>query len=223
MTKRNPIVPETRVRDYANELAIELARQRLAEIPDLAAQCEKADVRYDASSSSAVLPYLGRACRVTLPTGEVSYTDGDPAVAAKDAILVLDYFTRAGGTPLTGKLITYQELHDGLNYAGVFATRTTNQMVKYFGREPERFATAATRLGGTPADYGDVGITFMAFPRVPLTYVLWKGDDEFSPEAGILFDSTVSDYLSNDDIHNLCESIVWRLVRLGTAGGDHSG
>ena len=64
---------------------------------------------------------------------------------------------------------------------------------------------------------------FTAFPRAPLTYVLWKGDDEFPPDASILFDSTVSDYLSNDDIHNLCESIVWRLVRLSKSGGDHSG
>ena len=170
-----------------------------------------------------MLPYLGRACRIALPAGEVSYADGDPAVSAKDAILILDYFTRASGAPLTGDLITYQELPDGLNYVGVFATRTTQPLVANFGQAPERFAAAAPRLGGTPADYGDLAFTFPAFPRVPLTYVLWKGDDEFPPEASILFDSTVSGYLSNDDIHNLCESIVWRLVRLSKSGGDHPG
>jgi len=223
MTKRNPIAPETNVRDYANELAIEIARKKLAEFPDLQDQCRKAGAAYDAASHTAVLPYLDRTCRITLPAGEVAAADGGPALSAKDAILVLDYFTRASGAPLTGQLITYQELPDGLNYVGVFATRTTRPLVANFGRAPERFAAAAARIGGTPADYGDVAVTFPVFPRVPLTYVLWKGDDEFPPESSILFDSTVSDYLTNDDIHNLCEAIVWRLVRLSKSGGDHPG
>ncbi len=223
MTKRNPIAPEQNVRDYANELAIQIARKKLADNPDLEAQCEKAGAVYDVASRAAVMPYLDRTCRITLPAGEVSYTDGDPALSAKDAILVLDYFTRASGAPLTGNLITYQELPDGLNYVGVFATRTTKPLVANFGSDPERFAAAAAKIGGKPADYGDVGVTFSVFPRVPLTYVFWKGDDEFPPEASILFDSTVPGYLSNDDIHNLCESIVWRLVRLSKSGGDHPG
>ena len=221
MTKRNPIAPEQNVREYANELAIDIARRKMAAFPDLAAQCEKAGAVYDAAAAAAVLPYLGRTCRITLPDGEISFTDGDPTVSAKDAILILDYFTRAGGSCPTGNLITYQELPDGLNYVGVFATRTTRPLVANFGREPERFAAAAKQLGAVPADYGDVAVTFPAFPNVPLTYVFWKGDDEFPPEANILFDSTVSDYLSNDDIHNLCESIVWRVVRLSKSGGDH--
>ena len=78
-------------------------------------------------------------------------------------------------------------------------------------------------MGGRPADFGDAAVTFPAFPRVPLTYVLWRGDEEFSPEGSILFDSTVADYLSNDDIHALCETIIWRLVRLSKTGGDNPG
>ena len=46
-----------------------------------------------------------------------------------------------------------------------------------------------------------------------MTFVLWRGDAEFPPEGSILFDSNVSNYLSNDDIHALCEGIAWRLVR----------
>jgi hypothetical protein len=40
----------------------------------------------------------------------------------------------------------------------------------------------------------------------------------------MMFDSTIPDYLSNDDIHTLCENIAWRLVRLLKTGGDnHTG
>jgi len=42
--------------------------------------------------------------------------------------------------------------------------------------------------------------------------VLWRGDDELAPEGSILFDSTIPDYLSTEDITVLCETIAWRLV-----------
>jgi hypothetical protein len=56
--------------------------------------------------------------------------------------------------------------------------------------------------------------TIKAFPRVPLTVVLWKGDEEFPAAASILFDSSITDYLPVEDIIELSETTVWRLVRL---------
>jgi hypothetical protein len=58
---------------------------------------------------------------------------------------------------------------------------------------------------------------------VPITIALWRGDEEFGPEGSILFDSTVSEYLTNDDIHALCEGIAWKTVRLLQTGGDNPG
>ena len=68
-----------------------------------------------------------------------------------------------------------------------------------------------------------MAVTINAFPRVPVTLVLWRGDDEFPPEGNLMFDSTVPDYLTSDDTHALCEIIAWRLVKLLKAGGDSSG
>ena len=63
-----------------------------------------------------------------------------------------------------------------------------------------------------------------AFKHVPVTIALWQGDAEFAPEGNVMFDSTISDYLTNDDIHTLCENIAWKLVRLLKTEGDrHTG
>jgi hypothetical protein len=48
---------------------------------------------------------------------------------------------------------------------------------------------------------------------VPVTLVLWGGDEEFPARGNILFDDTISGYLSTYDITVLCDAIVWRLVR----------
>jgi len=80
-----------------------------------------------------------------------------------------------------------------------------------FSQKPNRLLDAAAKLGGHRAGYGDVAITINAFSRVPITLALWQGDDELAPEGNILFDSTISDYLSTEDITVLCETIAWRL------------
>jgi hypothetical protein len=68
-------------------------------------------------------------------------------------------------------------------------------------------------LGGRDADHGDVSVTINAFDRVPITLVLWRGDEEVPPDGNILFDANVSDYLSTEDVTVLCETIIWKLAK----------
>ncbi len=72
---------------------------------------------------------------------------------------------------------------------------------------------AAVELGGTKTNYGDTSVVIPAFSRVPINIVIWKGDEEFPPNASILFDETVLDYLSAEDINVLCQTLTWRLVK----------
>ena len=102
---------------------------------------------------------------------------------------------------------------EGANYFPTFSKRTIKPLVDHFGSEPERLIAAAEKLGGHKVDYGDVAVTINAFSYVPITLVLWQGNKEFAPEGSMLFDSTVSDYLSIEDINVLCETISWKLVK----------
>jgi hypothetical protein len=223
MAGRNLTAPEQKVREYAHELAYRLACERLAGIDNIEQQCRRSGTKYLPEKKSASINYLNREYHIYAPDGSISFADGKGDVPIKDKILILDYFTRAKGTPLTGNLITYKELHDGINYFSVFASRTINHIVSYFGERPERLPECAAIFGGRKAEPGDVSVTIDAFPRVPITIVIWRGDSEFAPEGSILFDSTVADYLSNDDIHTLCENITWSLIRFLKSGGDNAG
>ena len=90
-----------------------------------------------------------------------------------------------------------------------------------YGDSPRYNEHFRNQLRELLTDYGDVAVTVNAFSRVPITFILWRGDEEFLPEGNIIFDSTISDYLSTEDINMLCETMAWRLVRLLTAGGDN--
>ena len=157
--------------------------------------------------------YLNRRHLVTLPDGEVSLMDGDEEIPLKDKILILHYLASARGTPASSKLITFKQLPGCASYFSVFHQISIKPFLERFGKEPQRLLQAAAELGGRKAGYGDVSVTINAFPRVPLTFVLWRGDSEFPPRGSILFDSTISDYLPAEDIRDLCAAIVRRLVR----------
>jgi len=213
MARERLTIPEQNVRDYAHELAYTLARQQLAAIKDIRQQCRNSGTEYLAPEKTIHIDFLSQSYKISYPDGEVFFQTGEETVPIKDKILIMDYFTRASGTPLTGKLITYKELHDGLNYFAVFHKRAIQPFVTFFGNNPEELVTTAEIFNGQRADYGDIAIVIEAFSRVPVTIALWRGDNEFGPEGSILFDSTVSEYLTNDDIHALCEGIAWKMVR----------
>ena len=208
---------------YGYGLAYKLAGEQLAKISDIEQQCLKSGAQYQVIDSQKVIlvEYLNQSYQVTLPDVEVLLRGGEGTVSLREKILILHYLTQARGTPLSNKIITYKELPEGANYFRTFSKRAIKPLVDHFSKEPGRLVNTAEKLGGRRVDYGDVAVTIDAFRRVPIILLLWRGDEEFPPEGNILFDSTISDYLSTEDINVLCEVIAWRLVKLLRAGGDN--
>jgi len=199
---------------HGYELACRLAAEQLAGIDDIERQCRQCDAQYLGSRKAISVEYLNRPYLVTLPDAEISTMDNkEEEVPLRDKILILHYLTTARGTPLTGKLIAYKELPEGTNYFPTFYQRSIKPLADCFGGEPHRLLAVAETLGGRKADYGDAAVTVNAFPRVPVTLVLWRGDAEFAAEGNILFDHTIPDYLPVEDIIVLSETIVRKLIK----------
>ncbi len=199
------------IQEQAYELAYKLACEQLVSI-DIEEICGKTGAqRMD--SNKIIIKYLNQPYLITLPDVEISLRDSEEEAPLKDRILILHYLTLAKGTPATNRLITFKQLPGGASYFPAFSQRAIKPLLNHFGKEPELLTDAAAKLGGYKANYGDVAITINAFPRVPITFALWRGDDEFPPRGGIMFDASISDYLSTEDITVLCETIIWRLVK----------
>jgi hypothetical protein len=223
MIKKNPSLPAQPVREYAHGLAYKLACERLAAIADIEQQCHKSGARYLPAEKTVIIDHLNRFFRISLEHCEVSSIANDEPVPLRDKILILHYFTGASGKLLSGKMITYKELQEGINYYPTFFKRAIEPIVNNFKDKPEQLLEVAATLGGRKSIYGDVSVTIDAFPCVPLTVVLWQGDKEFQPYGNIMFDSTITEYLPTEDITILCEVIAWKLVKLLKTGGNATG
>ena len=206
--------PDNRNYEYAYNQSFQLARERLNAIMDLLALCHKSGTSYDASAKTITVDYLNSKYFITLPEVSINVVDSTEAVPIRDKIIILHYILNAKGTPLSVNQIAFKELPEGIVYFRTFYQRTIKHIVANFSQNLDRLVEAGDKLGGHKADYGDAAITIKALPRVPVTFVLWRGDDEFGADGNILFDSTITEYLPTEDIIVLSEMITWKLVRL---------
>ncbi|MFH1888725.1 MAG: DUF3786 domain-containing protein [Candidatus Omnitrophota bacterium] len=123
---------------------------------------------------------------------------------AKDftAIIILHYLAqKIKGLPLlSNEWMSFKELSGVEGYAAAFRKRSIEPIIRKYGSHPEAVLAALDRLPGKRVDQGDIGIVVEAFEGVPVIVTLWRGDDEFGPEANILFDKSISHILCTEDI-----------------------
>ncbi len=207
--------PKVRGYDQAYELSYKLAAETLRATKDVQAQCVNAGADCHVSGDQAVLQlrYLGREYFIELPGIDIKPKESNETLALRDKLLILHYINTAKGTPLTGRPVTFRELPAGPVYFPTYTKRAIKPFVDAFAKEPSLLTSAARELGGRKGDSGDGSAVIDVFPKVAITYVLWRGDDELPPQGNILYDANISDYLPIEDITVLTESITWRLVR----------
>jgi hypothetical protein len=209
------IVPDQRNFEIAYDLSLKLVKEKLVRREDIPEMCQLSGSQYNNSGGQPAIctRYLNRDFRITVPEFSVNSSDIQEVVENRDQLLILHYLERARGTLLTKKLIAFQELKEGAAYFPSFFQRTIKPLLEYFGPAPERLFSAADKIGGTKEKFGDAAVVIPAFSLVPITYIVWKGDDEFPSNASILFDQTINDYLATEDISVLCQTITWKLLR----------
>jgi hypothetical protein len=147
---------------------------------------------------------------IRLDNYDVILPDGRE-VPLKEKNLLLHYLLQAKTVPLAGQLISFKETPDGNFYYSKFAERVERPIREAFGDNPELLLKLKDRLDADTLDQGDAALRLFALPFVPLTCIVWKGDEEFPPSAQVLLDKTITEYLPTEDIIFLCQTAASRL------------
>jgi len=123
---------------------------------------------------------------------------------AKDftAILILHYLAqRLKGLPsLAGEWLTFRELSGIEGYYPAFRKRSIEPVIRKYGKNPAGILEVLGRLPARKVEGPDFGIVVDAFDGVPVMVKLWPADEEFSPDANIFFDRSVSRIFCTEDI-----------------------
>lgn len=170
-----------------------------------------AKVRFDDERGGYVLKSFGKELLVSLKEREIAGLSPD-ADALRTSfrdffdISVLWYLAGARDLGFSGRLLKPQSLKGGHHFFTGAHELPLEGLAGKYGNDGAAFLTRTGELGGRPLEYGDASCELLPLPRIPVTLILWLGDEEFPPRADILFDSTAELQLPLD--------IIWSVAML---------
>jgi len=181
--------------------------------------CERTEAVYRYNKNGYFLPFLNQPYLVIPKERKILRIRPDESVEretlSKDFYLTsLFYLAEAKKVEPTRRWLSEKDLRGGeMFFRGPHALPLTEVLEKY-GQDPQAFVEAGKRLGGVEMLYGDKAFGLDVFPKIPLVYILWKGDKEFPPRVQVLFDETIQDHFPLDIIRCAVSEVNRRLVAL---------
>ncbi|MCM8798446.1 MAG: DUF3786 domain-containing protein [Candidatus Omnitrophica bacterium] len=104
--------------------------------------------------------------------------------------------------------IDFRYLEGGNVYYPAFRKRVIEVVLRKYGRNPEGLLDVIGRLPAKRIQIGDIGIVVQVFEEIPILISLYRGDDDFGPEANILFDRSIKAIFCTEDIVVLADIVV---------------
>lgn len=141
---------------------------------------------------------LGTDYRVAHPSAAVTAPDGAvPPLPLQTFLLRLLLLGKTAAP--SGDFRTFRELPWGEVYIKPFTGRVLTRAAFSFGTRVAAYRAAAEKLGGLPLKNGDAGYEFPFFDNYRLRLLVWEGDDEFPPNAQLLYTANFADGFAAED------------------------
>jgi len=202
----HPELPKQDNYEQALKIALEIFSRK-----DPGRTAEKARAVFE--GRSVIVPHLNRKVVLDVDTQQFSIMETGEEAAIWLAILTAHYLNNTSGISPTGNLKHFREFKEGHFYEPAFNRRTRDVLIGVFGNDPGLMLGAGKRLHGRIIQTGDAAVELAYFPCLPITCILWKGDDEFPAEASVLFDETADKFFSAEDMAVAGQMAVLELVK----------
>jgi len=162
---------------------------------------QRANCQYLRNPQRYVVKLLSTEYIVNLENKQIFPADGsseaEPAGFLQQLCL-LAYLINAQDLPLADKLVRAEALPGGQFFFRGIHNLPTEKLEKAFGERPEALYQIAERFDAKRCEFGDASIELYVLPRIPLTIVVWRGDEQFDARASVLFDQTAAAHLPLD-------------------------
>ena len=135
------------------------------------------------------LRFLNQTYTITWPEYAISSEDPDAFALRRlqAQTFLLRYLLMGKHLLAAGGWKTIRQLPWGEVYLQPFNGRCIRRSAMTFGRDLEKFAAAARKLGGVETGQGDRGFEFTVVQDYRIRLSVWEAAEEFAPNAQILF------------------------------------
>ena len=159
------------------------------------------------------LRHFGRKYGISFSDFSISAMEDDLPVTqnARLNIYTLLWYCKDSAC-LKGDFRPFENLRNAGPFGPAFRKGVTEPFAAAFSGKTEALKLALEKLGGMPLNTSDAGYQINAFECIPVRFYFWDGDDEFPPQANILFDYSCTDFIHVESIVTIAIEGVRRIT-----------
>ena len=142
---------------------------------------------------------LGREYAISHPDYAIRATDGGKVPPLPTQTFLLRYLLESKDVSWNGEWKTFREMPWGEMYIKPYTGRVLTRAAYTFSFKLDAFRKAAETMGATAVKHGDAGYLFELVGGYRMQMLVWQGDDEFPPNAQILYSDNFADGFTAED------------------------
>ena len=142
---------------------------------------------------------LGREYAIAHPDYAIRALDGGALPALPVQTFLLRYLLESRDVPWNGSWKTFREMPWGEMYIKPYTGRVLTRAAFTVGTRVEAFRAACGKMGAEPVPPGDAGFRFRLVGDYQMQILVWEGDDEFPPNAQVLYSDNFADGFAAED------------------------
>ena len=142
---------------------------------------------------------LSREFAISHPNYAIRALDDGELPPLPTQTFLLRYLLGSKDTAWSGEWKTFREMPWGEMYIKPYTGRVLTRAAFTFGTRVAAFRAAAEKMSAIPVKHGDAGFEFDFIGGYKMRILVWEGDDEFPPNAQILYSDNFADGFAAED------------------------
>lgn len=155
------------------------------------------DVSWD--GAEFIVTLLGRNFGISHPEYAIRALDGGNLPPLPVQTFLLRYLLESKDVSWEGSWKTFREMPWGEMYIKPYTGRVLTRAAFTFGTRVAAFKAAAEKMGAEAVKHGDAGYRFDLIGGYQMQILVWEGDEEFPPNAQILYSDNFAQGFAAED------------------------
>ena len=185
------------IENHKEEVPFAHYEEQFRSLDPQAASARLADAKWDGAEFTVKL--LGREYAIAHPDYAIRALDGGKVPPLPTQTFLLRYLLESKDVQGTGEWKTFREMPWGEMYIKPYSGRVLTRAAFTFGTRLAAFKAACEKMGTAPLKHGDAGYQFDLIGGYRMQVIVWEGDDEFPPNAQVLYSDNFAEGFAAED------------------------
>ncbi len=185
------------IENHKEEVPFAYYEEKFRELDPVEVTGRLTDVKWDGKEFTVTM--LCRAFALSHPQYSIRVLDGGAIPPLPTQTFLLRYLLECRDAAWQGGWKTFREMPWGELYIKPYTGRVLTRAAFTFGTRLKAYRTAAEKMGAVAVDHGDAGYQFSLIGPYQMQILVWEGDDEFPPNAQVLYSDNFETAFAPED------------------------